>query len=79
LVAIFGAGAGMGGLQYAGRYGIRSYNQLAKVLRGTGLQAHHMIRKRFAPTLGLDKGEMACIAVTRSTSSFIPRKNRGRK
>ena len=59
LVAVYGAGAGFGSLEYARQYGIRSYNELRELLRGTGLHAHHIVEGRFAQSLGLKANEMA--------------------
>jgi len=63
LVAIFGAGAGMGDLQYAGQYGIKSYDELRESLSGTGLYAHHIIPQRFAELLRIGRGAMPSVAV----------------
>jgi len=36
-----------GGLSRAAQWGIQSYSQLTKAIKGLGLQAHHIIEKRF--------------------------------
>jgi hypothetical protein len=46
------AARGLGALSQAGKYGIQPYNALTKALKGTGLQAHHLIEQRFAGILG---------------------------
>ena len=43
---------------------IKPYNQLAQELKGTGLQAHHLIEQRFAKVLGVDPKTMQSIAMT---------------
>jgi RHS repeat-associated protein len=67
LVALYGASAGFGNLQYAKEYGIRSYNELREVVRGTGLFRHHIIEARFArEPLGLKSGKMLSIIVDKA-------------
>lgn len=63
LVALYGAGAGLGGLQYAEQYDIASYRVLRNLIEGTGLQAHHIIPDRFAQLLGLNSGDMLCVVL----------------
>ncbi len=63
LVALFGAGAGLGNLQYAKEYGIQRFNDLREVVRGTELVRHHIIEQRFAERLGLNRGDMLSIIV----------------
>jgi hypothetical protein len=48
----------------ASEFGIRSYNNLRGMTRGTGLHAHHIIEQRFAARLGLDVGQMQSVALT---------------
>ncbi|MFZ5893275.1 MAG: RHS repeat-associated core domain-containing protein [Myxococcota bacterium] len=55
-----------GNLSRAEEFGIQPYNQLLRALRGTGLQAHHLIEKRFAEVLSVNAREMASVAVTRA-------------
>ncbi len=50
----------------AGEFGLKGYNELQKLTKGTGLDAHHLIEKRFAATLGLKEGEMTAIALTKA-------------
>jgi hypothetical protein len=57
---------GFGGLAHAEQYGIQPYKQLTKALKGSGLQAHHLIEKRFADALGVDAQQMASVAVTKA-------------
>ena len=47
-----------GNLSKAAEYGLKGYNQLRNQLRGTGLQAHHIIEQRFG--LGIN----TAVAVT---------------
>ena len=54
-----------GGLQKASEYGIRAYSQLKPSLYKTGLEAHHLIEKRFAHILGMKPGAMNAVALTR--------------
>ena len=55
-----------GGLSRAGQYGIRSYSELTKTLKGTGLQAHHLIEQRFAGVLGQNARQGLSVAVTQA-------------
>ena len=55
---------GFGNLSKAGEFGIKSYKALRKELKGTGLQAHHIIEQRLVKHLGIDVGEMLSVAVT---------------
>ncbi len=60
-----GAGSnGFGNLSEAAEYGIKPYNELRKELKGTDLQAHHLIEKRFSDVMVQEKGQMASMAVT---------------
>ncbi|HEY9153523.1 MAG TPA: hypothetical protein VIM69_00245, partial [Opitutaceae bacterium] len=72
---VIGAGAifpeevvaeGFGELAFAGKYGVKPYWKLRKLLNRTGLQAHHLIEKRFAKILGERVGRMASVAVTKA-------------
>ena len=45
--------------------GIKAYSTLKKEIKGTGLQAHHLIEKRFANQLNLDYKKMNAIALTK--------------
>ena len=45
--------------------GIKAYSTLKKEIKGTGLQAHHLIEKRFANQLNLDPKKMNAIALTK--------------
>ena len=45
--------------------GIEAYSTLKKEIKGTGLQAHHLIEKRFANQLNLDYKKMNAIALTK--------------
>src|SRR5690606_19837283 len=60
------AARGLGALSQAGKYGIQPYNQLTKALKGTGLQAHHLVEQRFAGVLGQNARQMASVAVTKA-------------
>ena len=55
---------GIGYLSKASEYGIMGYNALKKLLKGTGLQAHHIIEKRLVKHLGIDVNNMLSVAVT---------------
>jgi hypothetical protein len=48
----------------AAEFGIRRWEDLRELIRGTGLQAHHIIEQRFATRLGLDPGQMQSVALT---------------
>jgi hypothetical protein len=43
---------------------IQAYGRLSQALRGTGLEAHHIIEKRFAERLGLKASQMISVALT---------------
>jgi len=64
LVAMYGSGAGLGGLQYADQYGIQTYSNLREVIKGTGLHAHHIIEQRFAQVIGVRANDMLSVAVS---------------
>jgi RHS repeat-associated protein len=53
-----------GGLSRAAEFGIKPYGQLARALEKSGLQAHHLIEKRFAGVMGQDVEKMLSVAVT---------------
>jgi hypothetical protein len=55
-----------GGLSRAGQYGVRSYSELTKTLKGTGLQAHHLVEQRFAGVLGQNARQGLSVAVTQA-------------
>ena len=57
---------GFGALSQAGRYGIQPYWRLRQTMCGTGLQAHHLIERRFAHLFTNTAGGMEAIAVTRA-------------
>lgn len=59
-----GVGAPFGNLSRANELGVRSYKDLRKALKGTGLHAHHLIEKRFARVMGQNAEAMTAIAVT---------------
>ncbi len=58
LTSIFGKA--YGGLSRAAEYGLQSYKNLTKALKGTGLQAHHLIEQRFK------LGHQISVAVTKA-------------
>ena len=55
---------GFGDLSKAKKYGIEAYNKLRKLLKGTGLQAHHIIEQRLVKHLGINVNKMLSVAVT---------------
>ena len=55
-----------GGLSRAAEFGIQPYKQMVKALKGTGLQAHHLIERRFAGAMGQRVPDMLSMAVTRA-------------
>jgi RHS repeat-associated protein len=60
------ATSGFGTLSRAGEFGVRSYRALKANLRGTGLEAHHLVEQRFAGVMGQSAGDMASVAVTQA-------------
>jgi RHS repeat-associated protein len=61
-----GTANALGKLSRATQFGIQSYSQLTKALKGTGLQAHHLLEQRFAGVLGQNARQMASVAVTKA-------------
>ena len=57
---------GFGGLTKAKQYGVKAYNALKKTLKGTGLEAHHIIEKRLVKHLNIDVKTMLSVAVTKT-------------
>ena len=55
-----------GNLSRAETYGIQPYGRLRAAIKGTGLQSHHLIEKRFALVLNQKPSQMASMAVTRA-------------
>jgi RHS repeat-associated protein len=55
---------GLNAFSRAAEFGIRSSKDLREAIRGTGLQAHHIIPQRFAERLELSLGEMPSVALT---------------
>lgn len=55
-----------GGLKKAAKFGVKPYNELRKLLRGSGLQSHHLIEKRFAELFGQNARKMLAVAVTKA-------------
>ncbi len=71
LEAGFAPISGLGSLSQAGKFGIKSYNDLRKLTAGTGLQAHHLLEQRFAGVLGTSPGSMSSIAMTQAEHQFF--------
>ena len=53
-------------LSRAEEFGVWPYRTLRMDLKGLGLEAHHLLEKRFATTLGQKASEMASIAVSKA-------------
>jgi hypothetical protein len=64
LVRIAARDAAFGGLSRAAQFGIRPYAQLTNALKGSGLQAHHLIEQRFATVMGQNARQALSVAVT---------------
>ncbi len=60
------AKGGLSTFSSASEFGIKSYKSLQKLTKGTGLEAHHLIEKRFAKMLGVNPGEMVSVALTKA-------------
>lgn len=58
------AKGGFAALSRAEQFGIKSYAQLGNALKGTGLQAHHLIEDRFAALMGQTTRQGLSVAVT---------------
>lgn len=50
---------------------VMSYKELKKVAKGTGLEAHHLIEKRFAKQLGVKQKDILSIAIDKETHAKI--------
>lgn len=50
---------------HATEYGVDTYRNLRKAIKGTGLQAHHIIEKRFAGILNVNTYDMFSVALTK--------------
>nr|WP_251006411.1 RHS repeat-associated core domain-containing protein [Stenotrophomonas sp. ISL-67] len=60
-------GRGFANLSRAGAFGLGSYTALRRAVgKGSSLQVHHLIEKRFADVLGVKKGEMLSVVVTKA-------------
>lgn len=57
---------GLKALSKADEYGIKSYDELRGILKGSDLQAHHLYEKRFANILGVNAREMESIAASKA-------------
>ena len=55
---------GFGDLSRAQEFGIKTYKALIKQLKGTGLQAHHIIEQRLVRHLGIDLNSILSVALT---------------
>ena len=56
---------GFGNLSRAAEYGIKSYSSLKKDLRGTGLEAHHIVESRFLKGKNIKTSTALSVAVTK--------------
>jgi hypothetical protein len=56
----------LGRLSQAAKYGLQPYSKLQNALKGTGLQVHHLLEKRFAGVLGQKASQMLSAAVTKA-------------
>ena len=50
---------------YATEYGIDTYRNLRQFTKGTGLEVHHVIEKRFSGVIGINKNELLSVVLTR--------------
>ena len=55
---------GLDAFSRTSEFGIKTFNELGRLTRGTGLERHHIVEQRFARTLGVEKGNMPSIALT---------------
>jgi hypothetical protein len=55
-------------LKFLDKYGIKSYKELKKIVKGKGLEVHHLIEKRFAGVFKppLDKNKILSVVLTKS-------------
>ncbi len=56
--------SGFSKLSFASKYGIKPYKTLKELIKGKGLQVHHLIEQRFASALGVEASSMQSIALT---------------
>lgn len=50
---------------------VMGYKNLKKVVKGLGLEVHHLLEKRFAKTLGLKADDILSIAIDKNTHQSI--------
>lgn len=56
---------GLDAFSRASEFGIKTFNELGRLTRGTGLERHHIVEQRFADTLGITKPDnMPSVALT---------------
>jgi RHS repeat-associated protein len=64
---------GLGLFKKAEKYGIKPYKELKNLIKGKGLEAHHLIEKRFAKLLGVDAAKMESLALTKAEHQAFTR------
>ena len=64
---------GLKGFARADEFGIQTYKELRKMIRGSGLEAHHLIEKRFVRELSLKNSEIMSIALTKEEHKIFTR------
>ena len=57
---------GFSALSRVDDFGIQGYKTLRKLLKGTGLEAHHIIERRLVRHLGIDVDDMLSVALTKA-------------
>ncbi|MCX7385293.1 MAG: hypothetical protein NTX48_01400 [Planctomycetales bacterium] len=50
--------------KYASRFGFKSYDELAALTKGMGVEVHHLIEERFAAVMGQKSGGMLSVVLT---------------
>jgi hypothetical protein len=55
---------------------IMAYKDLTKITKGLGLQAHHLLEKRFADVLGIKANDILSIAIDKKTHQQITNRMR---
>jgi len=57
---------------------VMAYKHLRKIMKGTGLETHHLIEKRFAETIGINSDEILSVAIDKETHKQITKMFRER-
>ena len=71
---VSGVGEAVSAVGKSGKFADRAidtYRNLKKINKGTNLEIHHIVEKRFAGILGVKRGSMPSIALTKSEHAMF--------